>query len=199
MEDRATAVTTTNITMTPTYRPFERPPDPGALWTAIPRGLRGFVVIQGVLDAKPSPNQQLLTLSAALPNNFAYVFAEIHLTISQNRAGDWNDGYTLNLQGWYQGNPDSFATWNMPWTDGLVTPASGPPAVEKSSPAHSMDSLPKAPMFADTSLLISIQAQNQVATAALEGQVHAYINFWEFDLEQVRKYPVNSPTPVHGR
>jgi len=186
--------------MAATYRPFERLPDPAMLWTAVPRGLRGFIVNTALLDLKPINDQQLLTLSATLPNGFAYVFAGVHLGIAQNRAGDWNDNYTLNLQNWYQGELALSSSWIMPWLDGLVG-GTGPP-VEKNTSAHSMDSLPKAPMYAPTGvagILISIQAENQQATAATAGTVNAYINFWEFDLEQARKFPINAPIPTHSR
>ncbi len=173
------------------------------LWSAVPRGLRGFVVNLGVLDAKPVSDQQLLTLTATLPSSFGYVLSEIHLSIAQDEAGNWNDGYTLNLQNWYQGQLAMPCTWNLPWTDGLVTPASGPPAVEKNSSAITvMDSLPKGPMWSPrgtSGILISIQAQNQDGDVAAVGQVNAYITFWEFDLEQIRKYPINSPLPTHSR
>lgn len=183
------------------YLPFERMPDPDALWTAVPRGLRGFVVDGGVLDAKPVNDQQLLTLSATLPANFAYVLAEIHLTIFQNRAGDWKDLYVFNLQNWYQGLLSLSSSWTMPMADGL-SGTLGQPAVEKNTTPHSMDSLPGAPMWAPrgtTGILISIQAENQNATVTTAGTVGAFISFWEFDLEQIRKFPVNSPIPVHAR
>ncbi len=187
--------------MTPTYLPYERPPDNFALWTAIPRGLRGFKVETGVLDAKPVNDQQLLTLSATLPSNFAYVFAEVHLQIAQNRAGDWSDLYHLNLQNFYQASIALSATWIMPWNDGLVSTL-GQPATTKATSAHSMDSLPKQPMWTPrgaSGVLISIQAQNQNATVTTAGTVNAYIAFWEFDLEQTRKFPINSPIPTHSR
>jgi len=187
--------------MSPFYLPFERPPDPVALWTAVPRGLRGFQVNTGTLDAKPVNDDQLLTLTATLSPSFAYVFAEIHLSIFQDKAGNWGDVYQLNLQNWRQGFNGFSTTWMMPWTSGLVTPGTAVP-IEKSDAPHSMDNMPKSPMWGQrnsSGILISIQAQNENSVAALEGTYSVWISFWEFDLEQTKKFPINSPLPVHSR
>ncbi len=188
--------------MDPTYLPYERMPDPAALWTAVPRGLRGFIVNGAALELKPVNDQQLLSLTGTLPANFAYVFSEIHLTLAQNKAGNWSDLYTLNLQNWYQGILAMSETWILPFADGLFGgPSSGDP-VEKNSSAGSMDILPRAPMWATrgtSGILINIQTENLVGEAATAGTVTAHINFWEFDLEQIRKFPINSPIPTHSR
>ncbi len=188
--------------MSPTYLPYERMSDPAALWTAVPRGLRGFISNTEALDLKPVNDQQILNLTGTLPANFAYVFANIHLTISQNKAGNWTDTYTLNLQNWYQGILAQSETWNLPFSDGLIGgPSSGDPQ-EKNSASGSLDYLPAQPMWAPrgtSGILIVMNAENLVGAAATAGTVNAHINFWEFDLEQVRKYPINTPIPVHAR
>ncbi len=184
------------IAMDATYQPFERPPDAAALWTAIPRGLRGFVVSTGTLAAKPVNDTETLSLTGTLPNGFAYVFAEISLSISQDQAGDWDDRYVLNLQNWYQGMiaVSSFFGFDF-------SPV-GLGATERGNGVGSRDAFPKAPMVASpgsSGILINIITFNDVATVAAAGTVNAYINFWEFDLEQIRKFPINSPYPVHAR
>lgn len=184
------------IAMDPTYQPYERPPDPATLWTAIPRGLRGFVVELGILTAKPVNDTETLALTATLPANFAYVFAEISLRLSQDRADDWRAEYTMNLQSWYQGLTGVSTSFTYPFQ------VHGLSLDERANGHQSMDHCPRAPMWAprgSSGILINITAANSKAAAAAAGTLSAYVNFWEFDLEQARKYPINAPIPTHSR
>ncbi len=193
------AIVSTVIAMEPTYLPYERPPDPAALWTAIPRGLRGFIAPDNLVDAKPVNDVQTLSLTGTLPANFAYVFASISLRVSQNRMGDWDSNYHLNLQNWYQGTLAVSSSWVFSF------PTVGPKAGsedERSNGFQAIDLTPRAPMWAPngtSGILINITAFNDTATVATAGTCSAFINFWEFDLEQVRKYPINAPLPTHSR
>ncbi len=190
----------TLIAMDPTYQPFERPPDPLALWTPIPRGLRGFIVELGALDLKPVGDTQTLVLTATLPPSFAYVFAEISLRISQDRAQSWFPAYTLNLQNWYQGRLGVSTSFAFPWNG--IDHGNQPLNTERSNGFTKGSMVPKAPMWAPSGtsgILIRFNAQNADGTVATAGTLSAYINFWEFDLEQARKFPINSPIPTHQR
>ncbi len=182
--------------MVPTYLPFERPPDPYALWTAIPRGLRGFATDFGVLDAKPINDTQTLTFSATLPANFGYVFSDIGLRLAQDNASSWVAKYTLNLQSFYQGRDLGMS---ISYNFGFNVISLG---AELANDHQVHDQVPSSPMWApkgSSGILIVITARNVAAPAAAVGTVSAYINFWEFDLEQIRKFPINSPLPVHAR
>jgi len=184
------------IAMQGTYQPFERPPDPAALWTAIPRGLRGFIVELDALAAKPVNDTETLSLTGTLGPGFAYVFAEISLNLTQDQAADWATEYSLNLQNFYQGNLTLGQTWNFSFSP------VGLGGQERGNGFASMDQSPRAVMFAPkntSGIQINISTFNDVATVAAAGTVSAYINFWEFDLEQARKFPVNAPVPVHSR
>lgn len=185
------------IAMDPTYLAYERPPDLSALWTAIPRGLRGFVVETGALAAKPVGDTQTLNLSATLPGNFAYVFAEIALTVRQDVMLNWSSEYSLNLQNFYQGGHLGLAmNYQFDFTPfGLLTDGRG-------VGHNAIDQTPRSPMWAPrgtSGILIDISAFNPNGDVGAAGTVNAYISFWEFDLEQVRKFPINSPIPTHSR
>ncbi len=185
----------TTIAMDPTYQPFERPPDPSSLWSVIPRGLRGFIVRLGTLDAKPVNDTQTFVLNGTLGANFAYVLAEISIRLTQDRAADWDRSYTLNLQNFYQGGVTLSNSWSYPFraaTLGQVELINGPGTVRQ----------PKAPMFSPVGaagILVNINGFNPTATVATAGTISGYINFWEFDREQARKYPINAPFPTHSR
>lgn len=187
------ATVNTTINMVPSYQPFERPPDPVALWTAIPRGLRGFVVQSDDLDAKPVNDTQVLTFLAELPAGFGYVFAEVGLRLSQNRAADWDKKFQLNLQNFHQGK-----TISISYMYTLALTALGS---ELGVTLQSTDKMPKSVLWAPAGASIEIQIImiNTNATVAAAGSVACFIDFWEFDLEQIRKFPINTPLPIHSR
>lgn len=190
------AIVTTTIEMTPTYRPFERPPDAAALWTAIPRGLRGFVVENAVLDAKPLNDDQQLILTGVLPSNFAYIFAEISLRLLVDVAAAWDTEYTLILQDFYQGRPDLIGQWNFDFASSNLQ------STARGQGHTAVQQVPKQPMWnpRDTpGIDINISTFNGTDPVGAAGNVWAFINFWEFDLEQAQKYPINTPFPTHAR
>ena len=190
------AVVTTTIVMTTTYRPFERPPDQVSLWTSIPRGLRGFVVEAGVLDAKPINDDQQLILTGILPSNFAFIFAEIGLWILVDVAAAWDSEYTLILQDFYQGRADVIQQWNFDFASSNLQ------STARGAGHTAIQQVPKQPMWnpRDTpGIDINISTFNGADPAGAAGTVWAYINFWEFDLEQAQKYAINAPSPVHMR
>lgn len=182
--------------MTAQYLPFERPPDPRTLWTAIPRGLRGFVVEDGTLPLKPVNDTETLHLQATLPGNFAYVFAGMSLSLRQDRAGDWFSKYTLSLTDYHQGSLVLRNSWNFEFTTSANLP------VDRKCDGGGPDRVPRQPMWAgrgSSGISIAIDTFNATATVATSGFVNCFINFWEFDLEQARKYPINTPIPTQSR
>ncbi len=184
-----------SIAMTPTYQPFERPPDPAVLWSVIPRGLRGFIVPLGTLTAKPVNDTETFSLTGTLESKFAYVLAEISLRLTQDRAQDWDAEYSLNLQNFYQGNVTLSQNWNfdfLPFGLGSLALGNGPVPPR----------MPRAPMWAPkgtAGILIDITGFNAAAAVAAAGTISGYINFWEFDREQARKFPINTPFPTTSR
>lgn len=190
------AIVTTTINMTPTYQPFERPSDREALWSAIPRGLRGFVVEAAALDAKPLNDDQQLILLGTLPSNFAYIFAEIGLRILVDVAAAWDTEYTLILQDFYQGRADVIQQWNFDFASSNLQ------RTARGQGHTAAQQVPKQPMWSprdSAGILINIATFNAADPVGAAGTVWANINFWEFDLEQAKKYPINTPFPVHAR
>jgi len=192
------AVVVTTIAMDGSYIPYERPPQTVTLWSVIPRGLQSFIVATGTLDAKPINDDQVLALTAILPPNFGYLFADFALQIDQNRAQDWNDNVSLNLQNFYRAPLNTSVALQMTSTtsfpvDGLLT------SRRSSSEKRSAFSFPIIGAPGTSGVQIGIGASNGVDTAALAGTVNSYISFWQFDLEQIRKHPINTPFPTNAR
>lgn len=185
------------IVMTSSYVPYERPPQPYTLWTAIPRGLQSFLV-SAALDAKALNDDAFLILQATLPPNFGYVLADQFLGIVQDLAANWDNTVNLNLQNFYRADVGISVglTGNYPQEFPNTRQDTAGRAIRLVQP------LPSFPLIGTpgtTGVFCQMSAWNNVDAATLAGTVDAYLSFWQFDLEQIRKYPINTPIPTHAR
>jgi len=191
------AQVTTAISLVGSFQPFERPPQAMALWTAIPRGLQSLTATAATLDAKPINDIQLLTLTAILPPNFGYVFADVALSIAQDVADAWDPAFILNLQNFYRA-PQAVSL-GLSISAMLPSLAGGFGTVRSTAEKTGALSFPIVGTKETTGIQINLQATNQAAPAGAAGTVNCYISFWQFDLEQIFKFPINSPIPTNAR
>jgi len=186
------------IAMTPQYQPYERPPDTLTLWSAIPRGLATFLVDTQALDAKALNDEALLQLQGTLAPNFGYVMADCNVTIAQNLAENWSTFINLNLQNFYRAGETLAlglaANWVQDFLGAAQDTSTRSLSVRQPWPTYPIIGTAKT-----SGILINISTFNNVAAAATAGTVNAYISFWQFDLEQIRKFPINTPIPTHSR
>ncbi len=188
-----------NIVMTSSYVPYERPPQPYTLWSAIPRGLQSFIVATALLDAKALNDDALLNLTATLPPNFAYVLNDINFNITQDTAFAWADVCTLNLQSFYRAEINESVALSCTWRQDFFLTDIFNATNRSMQVTQPWPSFPMIGTPGTTGIQCVISSGNPADAAALAGTVNAYMSWWQFDLEQVRKYPINSPQPVHAR
>ncbi len=185
--------------MKSSYVPYERPPQPYTLWSAIPRGLQSFIVDTQALDAILVGNGALLQLTATLPPNFGYVMVDANLTLAMEAAGtDWSTAFNLNLQNFYRADITLSVGLSGDWPQDLVSRAqdTSTRAMQRIQP---WPSFPIVAPQGTSGILIVMSAFNNAGTARAAGTINSYISFWQFDLEQIRKFPINSPSPTHSR
>jgi len=176
------------------YVPYERPPDPVTLWTAIPRGLLSFIVASQALDLKLINDDQLLQITGTLPENYAYVVQECNFTINTTGAGFWNDRCNLNLQGYYRGSTASVialaGNFLSDFSDNELFNGSKT-LCRNGAFSTPWPRLPivGTPGFGGIQFNFSAGNDQDPATAA--GVVQFNLSFWQYDLEQIRKFPIN--------
>lgn len=179
------------------FVPYERPPQPYTLWSAIPRGLQSFVVAGLALDAIVSPDTVLLNITALLPPNFAYVMHDLALTLAMaNAANEWTTTMNLNLQNFYRA-PQSLALSGN-WVQTMVAAAKDGTTMSLSK-VQPWPSFPMIGAEGTTGIQIVASTFNNAGATRAAGTIDFYISFWQFDLEQIRKFPINSPQPVQAR
>ncbi len=187
-----------NTPLTGSFVPYERPPQPYTLWSAIPRGLQSFIAANATLEAITGGNELLLNLTATLPPNFAYVMADMNLTIAQSLGSQWANECNLNLQNFYRTTLDLAVALASDWPEQMLN-------VAQDLTTRNMrlnNPLPSFPIIGaegTTGVQVNLSYFNNAGNAATAGTINAYCSFWQFDLEQVRKFPINSPQPTHAR
>ncbi len=181
------------IAATGSYVPYERPPQPATLWTAIPRGIQSFIVAGEALDAKALNDDQLLQITATLPPNFAYVFQDINLTLS-GEVSAWNVFCNMNLQNFYRTTEDLATALALDWVYGIDTNTLFNSSISLTTANNNHYPPPTYPLIAlpgSSGVLFVFTASNASDPSTAIGVVNFAVSFWVFDLEQIRKYPVN--------
>ncbi len=181
---------------TETYIPYERPPDNFALWSAIPRGLVSFLVDTQQLDLKPVNDTFLLNITGTLGGNFGYVMMDANLTLNQDRAADWEKFCNFGLQNYYRAPLNLSLGVSSNWVQDMVT-FSG--STNLMAQTQAWPTFPIIGTPGSSGIQMTMSAFNATATAAAVGTMNFYASFWQFDLEQIRKFPINSPIPTHSR
>jgi len=190
------AIVIDNIDLTPNYVAYERPPQPLTLWSAIPRGLQSFVTFTPI-SAKPLNDSMVINFNATLPPNFGYVMNEANLTLNSLRSGDFDPFVNLNIQNFYRGtdlNDAVAGNWPQPFELNTSFAQNRAMAVDRQWPTSPMIGTPGT-----TGALVVLSIFNPSNTAMSASTASCFISFWQFDLEQIRKYPINSPLPTHAR
>lgn len=177
----ATALVSDAHTAEIAYTPYQRPPDAAALRTAIPRGLRSFVVRKAVLALKPVNDTELLSINAILAPGFGYVLNELHVNILQDRAAQFEANGMLviadssrALEDFDYRIPLAFENYSNNGTNTQAMGTRVPAGI-----------LPRTPVVPQSGSLVSMRFANLDATAAAAGTVNGLISFWEYDLEQL--------------
>ncbi len=173
------------------YVPYERPPQPVALWTAIPRGVVSFIVDSQVLDLKPINDTFQLNIAATLPPQFGYVMVDCNFTLqAASNLAVFDNSVNLNLQNFYRAPQSLSLALQGNWRqDFFITNLNSQLRVMQQT-----QEWPKEVLVAPgtSGVLTNFTSTNQDAAATVAGTVNYYISFWQFDLEQIRKFPINS-------
>ncbi len=178
------------------YTPYQRPRERAVLRTAIPRGMKQFVVANGTLAAKPVNDTELLSIAMTLPSGFGYVLAEVHFNINVDTADDWNAyaefiiaGPTAALSG---------VDYRLPLE--MVNTGNGGVLLDVRTAKIEAGVLSRIPIIpAQAGVFTQIRYANLAAAVQAAGTVDAVVSFWEYDLEQISYYPAHSALSVFSR
>ncbi len=192
----ATALVSSIFTGVERYTPYQRPPDAATLRSAIPRGLKSFVVTGNTLPAKPINDTHLVTFSFTLPGGFGYIFNEFQINLQCDRAQDFEDEGEWRLsqtslanEGFDYRFPVPFITHSQNGTDLGVKGTRSIPGTYTRTPI-----VPRGTGATQTFHFSDLQA-----AAAAAGNIDCLCSFWEYDLEQLAWFYAHSAANVATR
>ena len=182
-------------TATEHYAPYQRPPDRQVVRTAIPRGLRSFVVPTEVLAEKPINDTILVAISWTMPTQFAYVLNELHANIEADTITDFQRTAYVRFANTSPQLQGMRYRWGLP----LVLSAVGSTVDSTLSISTDARLLSRTPIILSAPSTFTIVFTNRAAAAQAAGTIDGVISFFEYDLEQVSWVAANQGVAVLTR
>ncbi len=194
------AVVLDSLTATLSRTVFVKPPDEVRQWTAWPRAIVNFNILDGVISAKPVNDQQELIIGMTLDSNLAYKMGDLCISLVQDVANDWNvRGYieiTNGVRNLVAGATQRHA---VILDDAFRVPQGGEmwigrTAAEVNMPRYVIQTTP-----AGNTPVITFKATNQSAAVGAAGTVNFFVSFFEYEIEQVERFPIHYATQTYSR
>lgn len=139
-------------------------------------------------------DDQRIDITCTLPLGYAYVLRELHLSMVNDDAADWEDnGFTTWQNSTTEADRSTFVPMGIHSTGGG---ANGPAGfrVKNWTLVDPIRQVVK-PAVGNQGLEFFLSLQNPVIDGAA-GFVHFMIRFLQYDIEQAHHYAVNNPIPV---
>ncbi len=183
--------------------PFIKPPDLAREWTAMPRALVNFEILNGVISAKPVNDQQELLVAIDLPVQFAYRMVSINVALLQDVANDWDAFASVEItnavRGLQGGNTQQWSMANDLMHDRSIGGGDPPGEMFISRFAHG--GMPTDILQSRDGLgaVITYVATNSNVAVGIAGTVNFLATFLEFDIEQAQRFPLHWPFMTYAR
>ena len=183
-----------------TRTPFVKPPDLLREWTAIPRAIVNFEILNGTISAKPINDVAEMLIAVDLPVQFAYRMMALNASLSQNQAKDWESiaylEVTNAIRGLEGGN-----TQRWPLTVESLVRVSQVASTANLWMARFDSVIPTDILQSKDGIapVIVFKAANIIATAATAGTFNFLATFLEYDIEQAQRFPLHWPTMTYTR
>ena len=187
-----------NATLTRTV--FLKPPDMQRELTPIPRAIVNFNILNGVISAKPDSDQQELIIGVTLDGSFAYKMVDLSWSLIQDVADNWTPRAYIEVTNGIR-NLELGATQRHPLLveDMDRIPTLSEMWVIRVSPEMAMPRYVIQARTAAATPVITFKASNSSTSAAAAGTTNFFCSFFEFDIEQVERYPMHFALQVYPR
>jgi len=183
------------------YTPFEGMNEAQRLVTAVPRGMVRFHTDQA-LAAKPVNDSIDLTITNVLPTGFAYVMSHMSFEIRVDTASDWDNFVRFRV---FNGAPTAPVQNQQPASFAMdLVPnaaADDPFRILNYSGGGVREWFP-TPIYRtkdSAGLSVILQYHNSAAAVQAAGLIEWHLAFYQYELNQAVRFPLNFPFPVGQR
>jgi len=191
------ALVTQTITPTRLFSPFEGMSEAQRLVSSVPRGMLRFFSDEAV-DAKPVNDDLLINITGSLPPSFAYVLSSMSYQIQVDRAVDFDALARFRIfNGLPNGVPgnEQVALFNF-------TSLSSGVGVQEKILEYSRGALrewypqPLVRTQGAAGISFTLRITNGNNTVQAAGTQFFNCAFYQYELNQAVRFPLNSPFPV---
>lgn len=193
------ALVTLNVTPTRHYSPFEGLSEAQRLVSAVPRGLLRFFSDIAV-TAKPINDDLVINITGSLPIGFAYVISSLSYQLAADRAADFSAITRFRMfNALPNGTPgnEQVATFNLT-NYGPGAAIAGPQRFLDFSLGSLREWYPQPLVLTQgaAGMSFTLQIGNGSDTAMAEGTQFFNCAFYQYELNQAIRFPLNFPLPV---
>lgn len=199
------AVVLVSLSATLSRTVFVKPPDMQRQYTAIPRAIVNFNILNGVIDAKPLNDTEELIIGMSLDGNFAYRWIDLNFSLIQDVANDWANRAYVEITNGIRNLVAGATQRHVITLDDLTRIPTPVEMLAARAPAgQSVSDLPRYviqtnPPGSASSPIITFKATNNNVAAGAAGTCNFYSSFFEYDIEQAEAFPLNNPVTVFLR
>jgi len=172
------------------------------LTNSVPRGMVRFESHNIALAAKPVNDQIVVNITGSLPDNFAYILSALSYQIAVDTASDWDAVAKFRIFNGIPNVPPANEIWSV-YNFELVPVQSA--AVDQRILGYEFGSprdwFPN-PIWRNTladGLSFTLNTGNGAAAVGAAGLMFFNCAFYQYDLTQAVRYPLNAPFPVGVR
>ncbi len=199
------AIVTVSLVATLSRTVFVKPPDLLRQFTAIPRAIVNFNILNGVITAKPINDDEELTISMILPTTFAYRWVDLNWSLSQDVANSWLNRSYLEITNGIRNLAGGATQRHVITNDDLIQIPGGTEMIAARAPsAGSVSDIPRYviqsnPPGSGNAPIVTFKSTNQTDPAGAAGTSNFFASFFEYDIEQAEAFPINNPVTVFHR
>lgn len=192
------ATVTDNLTYLSSYLPYERPPDAVSQYSWVPRGVRRFFLAVAT-TAKPINDDWIAHITATLPDNFAYIPRSLSVSFAVDTCSDVDDRFILRYLNHISGQPLG-ASESFQLINDLVAPVGTDPS-RLTRAVNQELAMVTSPVWSlhTGSPTVRVTLFNNADAAMAAGFVITHMEFYEYDLTQAQRFPVNAGMPTFSR
>ncbi len=193
------AVVTVTITPTRSYSPFEGLSEAQRLVTSVPRGLVRFFS-DAAIDAKPVNDQMIVSVTGSLPAGFAYILSSLSWQVIVPRSADWTDLAMFRIFNGLQAAAvpnEQVSLFNL--TDLVPQTTLRPNSKILEFTRGSIREWYPQPLVQSkdaAGMSFTLQGYNPTATVDVAGTQFFNAAFYQYELNQAVRFPLNSPLPT---
>lgn len=186
-----------NLIPTRTYSPFEGMGEAQRLVTAVPRGMIRFVDATA-LSAKPVNDDLRIQYTCSLPLGFAYVVSSLSYQLAVDTASDFTASTSFRI---FNGVPHAPFSHEMVATFNLVdfTREGGTQQRIMNFGGGTVRDFFPLPLFPPTgapNMTAILEVGNGADAAQAAGTQFFSLFFYQYELNQAVRFPLNFPRPV---